>query len=62
VTDIDLTAATLNATVNPVGYPTNAYFVYGTDSSLANGAFTTPIEGVGNGITPVESGWATSRS
>jgi hypothetical protein len=51
VTNITLTTATLNGTVNPNGVSTNCYFVYEPTSGLPS--VTTPPTLVGSGTSPV---------
>lgn len=51
-TSVDLTMATLNATVNPNGMATTVYFMWGTSSSLA-GAAKTPDQAIGAGVANV---------
>jgi hypothetical protein len=50
--DITGTTATLAGSVNPQGSATTAYFVYGTDPTLATGT-TTPAPSIGSGTSPV---------
>ncbi len=52
-TDITGTTATLNATVNPQGGDTSAYFIYGTDSTLKTNTTKVPVAGLslGTGTT-----------
>lgn len=49
-TNIFGSSATLNATVNPNGYLTTAYFQWGTTTSYGN---TTTTQSIGNGASPV---------
>ena len=49
---VSSTSATLNASVNPTGSATNAYFLYGTDPAL-NGATSTTFQAVGSGSSAV---------
>jgi hypothetical protein len=54
-TNVKSTTATLNATVNPNGAATNAYFQWGTTSSYGN---NTPVQSLGSGtsVVPISAG------
>ncbi len=47
------TAATLNATINPVGYPTTYHFEYGPSTAYGT-SIPIPDEDIGSGTEPVE--------
>jgi subtilisin family serine protease len=54
-TEVGLTTARLNASVNPNGFATTYYFQYGTTTAYGNAIPTPPGGGVGSGNSPV---WA----
>jgi hypothetical protein len=51
-TDLTETAATLRATINPVGYPAEYHFEYGPGLDYGN-SIPIPDEGIGSGTEPV---------
>ncbi len=52
-TDLTETAATLHATINPVGYPTTYRFEYGTSTDYGS-SIPVPDEDIGSGTDPVQ--------
>ncbi len=52
-TNVTNNGATVNATVNPNGVATTAYFVYGTEETLTSGTSTTAQQSIGSGTTAV---------
>lgn len=54
--NVTTTSATLQGTVNPNGFSTEAWFEYGTDNTLANPTATTPqFQGSGTTTLPVSA-------